>query len=116
VNNEKYPREPLAAVGLGFIILLLVFGLGGAAQREWLLALLGFGAPILTYFFLPANQFGAKVREYATAIMGAVVVVGEPVLWTAADGSFFAVAVVAAVAATLYAVLYLRVRRWRRVP
>ncbi len=108
VNNEKYPREPLAALGLSGIALFVLAGATGAANHEWPLALVGFGVPILTYFLFPPNE---RIRGYGTALMGGLVVVGESFLWSAAAGPLFAASVVAAAVAGLYVALYVVVRK-----
>jgi hypothetical protein len=111
VNNEKYPREPLAALGLSVIALFLLAGATGAANHEWLLALSGFGAPVLAYFLFPPNDNRAGVRGYGTALIGGLVVVGESFLWFSAAGPLFAASVVAAAVAGLYVALYVVVRK-----
>ncbi len=111
VNNEKYPREPLAALGISVIALLLLAGAAGAAEHDWITAGAGFGAPVLAYFLFAPNQNGARVRGYGTALMGGLVVVGESFLWASAAGPFVAASIVAAAASALFVALCVVVRK-----
>lgn len=113
MNSEKYPREPLAALGLSVVALFLLAGAMGAANHEWPLALSGVGAPILAYFLFEPNQNGARVREYGTAVAAGLVVVAESFLWATAAGAVVAASLAAAVVAVLFVALCVVVRRWQ---
>lgn len=107
MNSEKFPREPLAAIGLSVTALFLLAGAMGATNHEWPLALSGAGAPVLTYFLFPPN---GRIREYGTALIGGFVVVGESFLWSAA-GPFVAAAMAVAGVVVLCVALYVVVRK-----
>ena len=116
MNNEKYPREPVAALGLAVVAVLLLVGTVGAAEQEWLPPLVGFGTPILIYFLFPPGQGLARAREYGPALIGGIVVAGEALLWASADSPFFAASIIAAAVAASYVALYVLAHRWRRIP
>ena len=81
MNTEKYPREPLAALGISLLALLIVTGSVGVAQREWLPSLIGLGAPVLTYLLFPSNRRMPTLRLYAAALVGAMIVLVGTLAW-----------------------------------
>lgn len=114
MNEERYPREPIAAIGIPVVAVVLLLGASGAAQHVWPQALIGFAAPLLMYFLLPPRMTRLNVRQSSVALMGGIVVAIETFLWAGASGSMVVASTVAAVLAGLYVALYLIYRRWRR--